>query len=197
MAEEKTINEEKIINEETKTNENNLDSEKENVDNEKTNLKEDKNKKKNKLLAKLEELEKENKDLKDQLLRNRAELENFKKRITDEKIKERKYASLDLVRDLVSVVDNLDLACNMETEDQVLKNFLIGFKMINTQIFDVLEKDGLKLIEAKDKFDENYHQAVAVEEKENVEPGLILEQYKRGYMYKDRIIRPAMVKVSK
>lgn len=197
MPGEETKVEEKVIDKvEEKKESTNNESQKETKENEvkKQEVKKDK---KNKLVSKIEELEKNNKDLKDQLLRNRADLENFKKRITDEKIKDRKYASFELVRDLISALDNLDLAVKMETEDSVLKNFLIGFKMINDQLFEVLTKDGLKVIEATGKFDENFHQAIAVEEKEGVEAGMILEQYKRGYTYKDRIIRPAMVKVSK
>ena len=78
-----------------------------------------------------------------------------------------------------------------------MKNFLIGFQMLANQIVDIMKKDGLTEIEAKDKaFDPNVHQAISKEHVEGVEPGMVLEVLQTGYKYKDRIIRPAMVKVS-
>ena len=90
-----------------------------------------KKEKKNRLKEKIDALEATNLELKDKLLRNAAELENFKRRMNEERIKDRKYASYDLVNDLVSILTNLDKCVNMETEDPMLKNFLIGFRMIN------------------------------------------------------------------
>lgn len=157
-----------------------------------------KKEKKDKLTKKIEELEKENAELKDKLLRNSAELANFKRRINEERITDRKYASMDLVGNLVSQLENLRLVSNMPTEDQMLKNFLIGFKMINDQLFDILAKDGLKEINTKDqKFDPKIHKAIETVVNNDVEENICVEEVQKGYMYKDRVLRCASVKVSK
>ena len=85
----------------------------------------------------------------------------------------------------------------METDNEVLKNFLIGFKMINSQLFEILKNDGVSEIKAKGlAFDPAVHQAVSTEKQEGVEKGIVLEELQKGYKYKDRVIRPSMVKVS-
>ena len=162
-----------------------------------TKDKEETKKKKEKKKDKIEILEEENANLRDQLLRNRAELENFKKRMNEERIKDRKYASFSLVSELIASLDNLNRVVNMETDNEVLKNFLIGFKMINSQLFEILKNDGVSEIKAKGlAFDPAVHQAVSTEKQEGVEKGIVLEELQKGYKYKDRVIRPSMVKVS-
>lgn len=165
-----------------------------------TNAKEDKKEKKAKKDKEKEEmirLAAENKVLKEEYLKSKAELENFKKRTNEEKVRDRKYASTNLIGDLLLPLDQLKKVVEMQTEDQVLKNFLIGFKMINDKIYQVLEEDGLKEIDALNKqFDPNYHYAVEKESNKELENGIILDVIHVGYMYKDRILRPAMVKVN-
>ena len=86
----------------------------------------------------------------------------------------------------------------MPTEDQMLKNFLIGFKMINDQLFDILNRDGLKEISTKDqKFDPKVHKAIEVVINDEIEENICVEEIQKGYMYKDRVLRCASVKVSK
>ena len=158
---------------------------------------EENKKKKEKKKDKIDALEVEVATLKDELLRNRAELENFKRRTNEERIKDRKYASFNLVSDLIQSLDNLNRVVNMETDNEILKNFLIGFKMINTQLFDILKSDGLEEIKAEGLvFDPSVHQAVSTEHKEGVEAGVVLQELQKGYKYKERVIRPSMVKVS-
>lgn len=158
---------------------------------------EDMKKKKEKKKDKIQLLEEEVAKLKDQTLRDRAELENFKKRINEERIKERKYASFNLVSDIITSLDNLNRAVNMETDNEILKNFLIGFKMINNQLFDVLKEDGLEEIKSTGlAFDPQVHQAVSTEKQDGVEKGIVLQELQKGYKYKDRVVRPSMVKVS-
>ena len=159
----------------------------------------EKKEKKNKAKEKIELLEKQNAELKDKLLRNAAELENFKRRTNEERIKDRKYASCDLVNDLVSILANLDKCVNMETDEPLLKNFLIGFKMIDKQLFDRLYQDGLEDIKAEVgmAFDPNIHHAIETTEDETKDSNVITEVVQKGYKYKDRIIKPAMVKVNK
>lgn len=157
-----------------------------------------KKEKKDKNLKKINDLELEVAELKEKLLRNSAELANFKRRINDERIQDRKYASMDLVSSLINPLENLRLVCNMPTDDEVLKNFLVGFKMINDQIFDVLTKDGLKeIVTLNEGFNPKLHKAIESVEVEDCDENLCIEEVQKGYMYKDRVLRCANVKVSK
>ena len=193
MAE--NINEEKKPEEEVK--EENIQAQNDVQEETKEASKSEKKEKKNKYKEQIEQLQNELASMKDKYLRNLAEFENFKKRMNEEKIKDRKYASMDLIGDLIVPLDNFSRVCAMPTNDENLKNFLIGFKMIDTQIFDVLVTNGLSKIESVGKpFDPKYHQAVDKEHKDDIEPGIVLEELQKGYMYKDRVLRPAMVKVS-
>lgn len=146
----------------------------------------------------LEELKSEVKKLNEALLRNRADLENFKRRTQEERIKERKYAHQDLFEDLLEVISVFDSAVNVETDDPKLKKFLIGFKMVNKNFNQVLEKYGVKKIDAiNQKFDHHYHEAVDEVVNDELEPGTIVSVQLNGYCYKDRVLRPSRVVVSK
>ena len=136
--------------------------------------------------------------LKNDLLRNRADLENFKKRMKEEAIKDRKYASINLVGDIITPLEYLTKACEFQAPTPEMNNFLIGFKMIANQLTDVLINDGLKVINCNigDEFDPTIQHAVATEKREDMEANKVLEVVSKGYTYKERIIKPAMVKVS-
>lgn len=147
--------------------------------------------------VKIKELEDEIAALKNDLLRNQADFENFKKRMNQERITDRKYAAMDLIHDLLIPLDQLRKVVSMEVDDPMLKNYLIGFKMINDQIYDQLEAYGLKEIKAVgETFDPKVHHAVEKDNNSDVENNIITEEIQKGYMYKDRILRPAMVKVN-
>ncbi|MGI6767778.1 MAG: nucleotide exchange factor GrpE [Bacilli bacterium] len=149
-------------------------------------------------LEDFKKLQEEVKRLNDLYLRTLAEAENFKRRINEERIRERKYGAQSLLEKLVAVVDIFDKAVNVETDDEKLKNFLIGFEMINKQLAQILVDEGIKKIETKDqKFDPLYHHAIEIEYQEGVEDNIILEEVQTGYMFKDRVLRPALVKVNK
>ena len=167
------------------------------VENE-TTEKKPKKEPKNKYKEEIARLKAEIDDLKNTLLRNRADLENFKKHMKDEAIKDRKYASMNLISDLITPLEYLLRACEYQTDSQEMNNFLIGFKMIANQLTEALKNDGLKVIDCKigDEFDPTIHQAVATEKAEGVETGKVLQVVAMGYFYKDIIIKPAMVKVS-
>lgn len=136
-------------------------------------------------------------DLKDQLLRNRAELENFKKRMYDEKIKERKYAMNDFFQDIIDLIDIFNKAVSVNVEDENVMKFLKGFVMINTRLRQILEKYGVTEIDALNKpFDPNLHSAMETVKVDGVEKGMVVEVVITGYVYKDRVLRPSMVKVS-
>jgi molecular chaperone GrpE len=156
-----------------------------------------KKERRNKHKEQVDALESEINALKDKLLRNAAELENFKKRMHQERIQDRKYASKNLIADILNPLDQLDRIVQMKTDNELLKNFLIGFKMINDQLFNVLQTDGVKEIEALGKsFDPNVHHAIEKIENKEKENGIVLEVVQKGYTYKDQLLRPAMVKVN-
>lgn len=156
-----------------------------------------KKEKKNKHKEQLENLENEINQLKDKLLRNAAELENFKKRMNQERINDRKYASKTLISDILNPLDQLNKVVNMPTDNEALKNFLIGFKMINDQFYNILFQDGLKEIEALNQmFDPKVHYAIEKTNDKEKPNGINLEVIQKGYTYKEQLLRPAMVKVN-
>lgn len=136
--------------------------------------------------------------LKDQLLRNQAELENFKRRTNEERIRERKYAMQDFFSEIINVIDTFDKVVSAKTDDEKLKKYLVGFVMINNNMKQILESYGVKKIECLNKeFDPAFHQAIEVVEVEESKSNMVVEVIAEGYLYKDRVLRPAMVKVSK
>ena len=155
------------------------------------------NKKDKHIQEELEKLQQQVKELNNKYLKTLAESENFRKRIEEEKIRDRKYASQRLLEKLINPIDIFDKACNMKTDNEVLKNFLIGFQMIDNQIHSVLEEEGVKKIKVDGKFDPLYHNALEVDYDETKEEGEILAVLKDGYMYKDRVLVPTAVKVNK
>lgn len=152
-----------------------------------------------KRLDKLNEAYNKISELEDRILREKAELVNYRKRKEEEMSKMLKYSNEDLVKEILPIVDNFERAINMDDdnlEDEVSK-FLSGFKMIYCKLISTLEKYEVKAIDGNNKpFDPTYHQAVMTESKEGVEPGMVLEVLQKGYLFKDKVIRPAMVKVS-
>lgn len=156
-----------------------------------------KKQKKNKLVQENEALKQEVEHLKDLLLRERAELENFKKRNNEERIKDRKYALTDFLMELIDVIDIFDKAVNVKTEDEKLKKFLSGFEMVNKTFKQILSNNGVEQIEAIGKpFNPSFHSAIETVQVEGVEPNMVVEEIMTGYTYKDRVLRPSMVKVS-
>ena len=138
-------------------------------------------------------------ELSDALLRSQAELLNYKKRKDEETAKIIKYAETEILEGFLPILDNFERAISMDDNnfgDETSK-FLEGFRMVYNQTKSLLEKFEVKEIECLDKeFDPTYSQAVVVEKDENKEPGVVLEVFQKGYMYKDRILRLAMVKVN-
>ena len=172
--------------------------EKEGIHDPNISRKKDKISKKDKhLQEELDKLQEQVKELNNKYLKTLAESENYRKRIEEEKIRDRKYASQRLLEKLINPIDIFDKACNMKTDNEVLRNFLIGFQMIDNQIHSVLEEEGVKKIKIEEKFDPKFHEAMEVDYDETKEEGAILAVLKDGYMYKDRVLVPAMVKVNR
>lgn len=144
-------------------------------------------------------LSKRIKDLEDALLRSNAELINYKKRKDEETDRILKYAEEDVLKGFLPILDNFERAIGMDDNnlsDEVSK-FLEGFKLMYKQIQELLSKFDVKEIDALGKeFDPAVHNAVVMDKKEGVESGIITEVLQKGYMYKDRVLRTAMVKVN-
>ncbi|MFH1771178.1 MAG: nucleotide exchange factor GrpE [archaeon] len=134
------------------------------------------------------------KELTETLQRVQAEFENFKKRTEKEATEFKEYAETDLIKSLLSVLDNFELALNNHKSP---REFLKGVELIYAQLFQSLEERGLTVIEAKGKqFNPYEHEALlteASEEKENT----VLEELQKGYRFKDKIIRHTKVKIAK
>lgn len=160
--------------------------------------KKDKKNKKDKKGKKIEELEKKLKESEEKALLAKADMINYRKRKDEEITRILKYANEDIVRELLPVVDNFERAIKMDDnnlEDELSK-FLEGFKMIYCNLVSILEKNEVKQIDGINKpFDPTYHQAVMTEASDK-EKDMVLEVLQKGYLYKDKVIRPAMVKVS-
>lgn len=139
------------------------------------------------------------KKLEEALLRNQAELINFKRRKEEETSRMLKYANEDIVLEFLPILDNIERAISMDDEDleDEVSKFLEGFKMVYAQIKNLLEKFEVKEIECLNMpFDPTYHQAVFTGKDDNYESGIVLEVLQKGYIYKDKVIRPSMVKVN-
>ena len=155
-------------------------------------------KSKHKKSFKIKELESELAEANAKMLRIAAEFENYKKRIKTEQETVFKYANMDLIDKLIQPLDQLRTVAEMPTENELLKNFLIGFKMLSDQIFSLLEAEGIQKISPTvgEEYDPMMHSAL--EKVESTQPeNTITKIIQIGYMYKDRLLRPAMVEVSK
>ena len=154
--------------------------------------------------ASTEELKTENEALKaekdevfNRLLRLQAEYDNFKKRSQKEKEAERKYKSQDLINELLPALDNFERALQVEVTEANASLF-DGITMVYRQFPDALKSQGVEVIETEGKaFDPTLHHAVMQIEDEEIESNTVVEELQKGYLLKDRVIRPAMVKVNK
>jgi len=142
-------------------------------------------------------------ELKDQLMRSLADSENLRKRTLKEIEQAKKYSHITFVRDLVSSVDNLQRALKSVPDDKSelsdpIKNLIIGLDIIEKEIITNFEKHNLKQIDPLgDKFDYNFHQAMFEVATNDKEPGIVVEVSQKGYLLHDRLVRPAMVGISK
>lgn len=156
-------------------------------------------KKDTKLLAEIEDLKKKNDELMNKFLYSQAEFANFKKRKDQETANMLKYSNMDIARELLPVVDNFERAIKLDDSNlnDELSKFLDGFKMIYSHLVELLHKFEVEEIDCLNKeFDPNFAQALMTVKAEGVEPGIVVEVLQKGYMLKDKMIRPALVKVS-
>lgn len=143
------------------------------------------------------ELELQIKDLKNTMLKDRADLVNVKKRLEKERILERKYSAMSISKNLITPLDHFDLALNHESSDDENKSIMQGFKIIRDQFVKALEEEGISEVDALgEEYDPNFHQAIMTEKVEGTEANIVLEVLQKGYLFKDRLIRPTIVKIS-
>ena len=142
----------------------------------------------------LEELKNKLTSLEEEALRAKADLINYRKRKDEEVSNMLKYANADLIMELLPVLDNFERALDNKSEDKQLENYLEGFKLIYENIKDILKNNGVTEIDALGKkFDPLYHHSISMRKEEGKESEEVLEVYQKGYMYKDKVLRPAMV----
>ena len=147
-------------------------------------------------------LKEEIRTLKEEKIRVLAEMENLRKRFEREKIDSIKYGSVNFARDILSPGDNLERALSAINEEeehpQSIKNLIEGLLMVKKELSTALEKNGITKIDSLDKkFDPNLHQAMMEIENNDLDEGIVVQEIQTGYMMHDRLLRPAMVGVSK
>ncbi|MDR0303100.1 MAG: nucleotide exchange factor GrpE [Treponema sp.] len=146
---------------------------------------------------KIAELEAQTAELRDQLLRKAAEFENFRKRMNQEKQSAIEYANQSLLLDIIPIIDDFERAIQAGEASSDMNAFLEGVKMIEKRLTGQLEsKWGLKRFNsAGEPFDPNMHEALMMEKSPDVTEAVVQEDFSKGYLLKDRVIRAAKVKV--
>ena len=144
-------------------------------------------------------MKKENiQDYKDKWLRSLAEYENLKKRMTREKVETLKFSNQLIIMELFPIMDSFDSAIASLDNSDDKESFLKGLKMLQGEFHRVLEGNGLKRTKTVgEKFDPNVHDAQEEVTSEKYQQGIIVEEIRSGYMLNDKLLRPALVKVSK
>jgi len=130
-------------------------------------------------------------------LRLQADFDNFRRRSRIDLEASAKYRAQSLVTDLLPALDNFERALKMEVDNEQAKSLLQGMEMVYRSLLEALKNEGVEVIEAVGKeFDPHLHQAVMQAENENFGPNIVVEEFQKGYLLKDRVIRPSMVKVN-
>jgi molecular chaperone GrpE len=156
------------------------------------------------LLLKIDELRKEldhakkdQADSKDKMLRSCAEMENIKRRSGKDVMNAHKFALEGFTKDLLPVLDSMEKACEIKSDQVEVKSIQDGVKLTMKMFLDVTSKYNLKQIDPKDeKFNPEVHEAIAMQPSQEVESNMIIEVFQKGYTLNDRVVRPAMVVVS-
>lgn len=138
-------------------------------------------------------------ELEDKLIRKDAEVVNYRRRREEEFSRMMKFANEGIIKDLLPVIDNFERALKLSegNTDPAFMKLNEGYKMVYCGLENIMTKFEVKAIDGANKpFDPVYHNAVILEAKEGMESGMVIEVLQKGYLYKDKVIRPAMVKVS-
>ncbi len=144
-----------------------------------------------------QKLTEERDELHDKYLRSLAEMDNFRKRVTKEKEEFRIFVLGEFLLELLQISDNLERALNSQSPSENDTSILSGVEMIFKQLQDLLKKYNVEEIIAQDKpFDPTFHQAISKEEDSDVSEPTVLEVYQKGFLYNNKLLRPAFVKVA-
>ncbi|MDP4157622.1 MAG: nucleotide exchange factor GrpE [Bacillota bacterium] len=149
------------------------------------------------LLEKNDELEKKLAEFENRYLRLQADFDNSRRRSKIEAEANEKYRAQKLIIDILPAVDNFERALATEVDNDQAKSLKQGMEMVYRSLLDALLKEGLQPIEAVGKeFDPHLHQAVMQGNEENFGSNIVIEEFQKGYLLKDKVIRPSMVKVN-
>lgn len=151
----------------------------------------------NNMVSQLEELNAKLEEEENKRLRLLADYENFKRRASLDKEALQKYRAQNVLTNLIPVLDNFARALTVEAKTEEAQSMMTGMEMIYRNLVEALETEGLVEIKALDQeFDPNFHQAIMTGTDEEKSSGIVLEELQKGYMLKDRVLRPTMVKVN-
>ncbi len=146
------------------------------------------------LVAERDRLAAEKAEMQDLLLRSQAEFQNYRKRVEKERVEFAEYSSTEAVRALLPIIDDFERALKVESAD---REFSKGMQLILQRLYESLKKLGLEpLVSAGQPFDPHVHHAVEMVETVDAPDHTVLEEYQRGYNFKGRLLRPAMVRVA-
>lgn len=146
------------------------------------------------ITAERDRLAKEKADLYDQLLRRTAEFENFRRRSQRERAEFLEFAGMETARELLPILDDIERALQVECAD---KEYAKGMELIYNRLFTALQKAGLEPLASEgQKFDPHLHHAIETIASREVEDHTVVEELQRGYNFRGRLLRPAMVKVA-
>jgi molecular chaperone GrpE len=144
------------------------------------------------------QLQRERDEYYELLLRKSAEFDNFRKRVERERQAQSEAAAANMIEELLPLMDDLERALKAEAGNDTGEAYRRGVELIHRQLGDILRKRGVRPIEALgEDFDPYYHQAVAHDAVEGKRDGEVIEEFRRGYLLGDRLLRPSMVKVAK
>lgn len=147
--------------------------------------------------SELSKLQAELEEQQQRVLRTQADFDNFRRRTQKEKEDLAKYASSLLITELLPVIDNFERALSTGTDNPEVSSYAKGVEMIFRQLEGVLKAEGLEEMNSVGQpFNPEYHQAIMQVESDEYEEGIVVEEVQKGYKLKDRVLRPAMVKVS-
>ena len=155
-------------------------------------------------LTKKETIEEKLKAIEEKLLRTLAEMENQRRRFEKERQEAFDFGGFNFARESLALLDNMDRATDSFKNDEKLKNnedldkIIAGIEIIKKDLLSIFKKNGIELIECiNKKFDPNFHQAMLEVEDNTKEPGIVVQEIQKGYMMKERLLRPSMVGVTK
>jgi len=150
------------------------------------------------MVAALEEAKNKLRESEDRILRLAADFDNSRKRLEREREISLKYAEENVLKDLLPGIDNIERSMDQGKDANNLESLLEGVELTRNGLLATLEKYGVKAIDSIGQpFDPNIHEALAMEETDEMEPNMVLREFQKGYLYKDRLLRPSKVIVSK